>query len=63
VVVLAVPLIVLGALDLQHYAISLTFGVLLVALSDPGGKTLRVGDYPVGEQAATAAASSFRCLL
>lgn len=38
VLVLAVPLIFIGALDLQHYADSVMFGVLYVALSDPGGE-------------------------
>jgi uncharacterized membrane protein YccC len=38
VVVLFVPIIVLGALNLQRYAISLTFGLVLVALADPGGE-------------------------
>ncbi|BCJ39983.1 hypothetical protein GCM10010168_28410 [Actinoplanes ianthinogenes] len=37
IVILAVLLAALHALDLQAYALSLVFGVLFVALSDPGG--------------------------
>ena len=36
--VLAVPLVVLIALDEEKYLLSLSFGVLFVALSDPGGE-------------------------
>jgi hypothetical protein len=36
--VLAVPFVVLTALDEEKYLLNATFGVLFVALSDPGGK-------------------------
>ncbi len=39
--VLLVPLLVLGVLDKEKYWLSLAFGILFVALSDPGG-TYRV---------------------
>jgi len=35
--VLAIPLLVLGVLDKEQYWLSVTFGILFVALSDPGG--------------------------
>jgi uncharacterized membrane protein YccC len=38
VVVMLVPLVVLGLLDLEKYYIALAFGLLFVALSDPGGE-------------------------
>jgi Fusaric acid resistance protein-like len=38
VAVLAVPFVVLTALGEEQYLLSATFGVLFVALSDPGGK-------------------------
>ena len=34
---LAVPFVVLTALDEETYLLSVSFGVLFVALSDPGG--------------------------
>ena len=42
------PLIILSALDLEHYWISMSFGALFVWLSDPGGNyAFRVRDMAV----------------